>query len=198
MRAALVPESGDPIELGQDITLIGRRSDICDLILDETSISKMHCLLVKTEGLLYVRDLGSTNGTSVNGQRITRGALLPGDKISFAKKIYKVHLGPDDQSIPEFTREHAVKAHESAHGEIPPVEPARPKRKKPASSSGEAIPVVAEDLEEFEDLDPLDDELLDLDADDPEQTTSSKEGRKASGDPFLTPDEVDGSYEDLR
>ena len=52
-------------------------------------------MLVKTDGLLYLRDLGSTNGTRVNGQRVIRGALLPGDKLSFSGVTYRVHLGPD-------------------------------------------------------------------------------------------------------
>jgi pSer/pThr/pTyr-binding forkhead associated (FHA) protein len=57
----------------------------------------MHCILVKTDGLIYMRDLGSTNGTRVNGQRVLRGALLPGDHISFSGAAFKVHLGPDPQ-----------------------------------------------------------------------------------------------------
>ncbi len=52
-------------------------------------------MLVKTDGLLYLRDLGSTNGTRVNGQRVVRGALLPGDQLSFSGISYQVYLGPD-------------------------------------------------------------------------------------------------------
>jgi pSer/pThr/pTyr-binding forkhead associated (FHA) protein len=44
--------------------------------------------------LLFVRDLASTNGTRVNGQRVTRGALLPGDELSFASVKFRVDLGP--------------------------------------------------------------------------------------------------------
>ena len=63
------------------------------------ALLKLHCLLVKTDGLLFVRDLGSTNGTKVNGQRVTRGALLPGDELAFASVKYTVHLGPDQDQI---------------------------------------------------------------------------------------------------
>ena len=83
MHAELVPiDGGKPVVLGQDITVVGRKAGVCDLILDRDSISKLHCLVVKTDGLLFVRDLGSTNGTKVNGQRVVRGALLPGDSFS--------------------------------------------------------------------------------------------------------------------
>jgi pSer/pThr/pTyr-binding forkhead associated (FHA) protein len=66
------------------------------LVIDHTNVSKQHCILVKTDGLLYLRDLGSTNGTRVNGQRVVRGALLPGDQISLSGISYRVHLGPDN------------------------------------------------------------------------------------------------------
>jgi pSer/pThr/pTyr-binding forkhead associated (FHA) protein len=97
MQALLIPIDGsDPIRLTDDITVVGRKRGTVDLFLDHSNISKMHCLIVKTDGLLFVRDLGSTNGTKVNGQRITRGALLPGDELSFAGTSFRVHLSPDE------------------------------------------------------------------------------------------------------
>ncbi len=98
MLAQLIPvNGGPPITLTKPITVIGRSSRLCDLAVDHGSVSKLHCILVKTDGLIYMRDLGSTNGTRVNGQRVLRGALLPGDQISFSGAVYKVHLGPDPQ-----------------------------------------------------------------------------------------------------
>src|SRR5438128_8589769 len=95
MRAQLVPlDGGPPIEIVKDLILIGR-NDACDLRLDHKSVSKMHCVLVKTDGLLLLRDLGSTNGTRVNGQRVRRAALLPNDQLSIAGYKFTVYLGPD-------------------------------------------------------------------------------------------------------
>ena len=95
MHAQLMPlEGGSPITLQNDVTLVGRKKGLCDLVVDRHSVSKLHCLIVKTDGLLFIRDLGSTNGTKVNGQRVTRGALLPGDELAFASVKYRVHLGP--------------------------------------------------------------------------------------------------------
>ena len=98
MRAHLIPLKADgrPIQITRDVTLIGRQDDLCDVCLDQTSISKMHCLIVRTDGLLFIRDLGSTNGTKVNGQRVVRGALLPGDELSFAGEKYRVEMGPGE------------------------------------------------------------------------------------------------------
>lgn len=93
MRAQLVPlDGGPPVEVAKELMLIGRTDD-CDLRLDHKSVSKMHCIVVKTDGLLLLRDLGSTNGTRVNGTRIRRAALLPNDKLSVANFHFKVLFG---------------------------------------------------------------------------------------------------------
>ena len=95
MRAQLIPLDGTPVfDVGKDLTLVGRKEE-CDLRLDHKSVSKMHCVIVKTDGLLLLRDLGSTNGTRVNGQRVRRAALLPNDQLNIANYKFRVHLGPD-------------------------------------------------------------------------------------------------------
>ena len=96
MLAQLIPqEGGQAITIDRDLTLVGRNRHVCDLHLNHSSISKIHCLIVKTDGLLFIRDLGSSNGTRVNGQRVSRGALLPGDQLAFANLKFKIYLGPD-------------------------------------------------------------------------------------------------------
>lgn len=93
MRARLIPVDGGPaLDLVKDLTLVGRNED-CDLFIDHKSVSKQHCVLVKTEGLVLVRDLGSTNGTRVNGQRVRRAALLPNDNLAIANFKYQVKFG---------------------------------------------------------------------------------------------------------
>jgi pSer/pThr/pTyr-binding forkhead associated (FHA) protein len=93
MRARLVSAEGGPsIELTKDMTLFGRDED-CDVRLDHKSVSKLHCVIVKTDGVLLLRDLGSTNGTRVNGQRVRRAALLPNDTLSVANVKYIVKFG---------------------------------------------------------------------------------------------------------
>jgi hypothetical protein len=79
MRAQLVPaDGGAPIEIVKDLIVVGRKDD-CDLRLEHKSVSKIHCVLVKTDGLLRVR----------------RAALLPNDQLSIAHFKFRVYLGPD-------------------------------------------------------------------------------------------------------
>lgn len=100
MIAKLIPLDGSPpISITQDVSIVGRKRGICDIYVDHSSVSKIHCIIAKTDGLLFFRDLGSTNGTRVNGQRVSRGALLPGDELYFASVKYRVHLGPGEPEI---------------------------------------------------------------------------------------------------
>lgn len=104
MIAKLIPNDGtEAILINRNLTIVGRKKGLCDLVLNSSSISKVHCAVAKTDGLLFIRDLGSTNGTKVNGQRVSRGALLPGDEIAFANVKFRVHLGPGDAADPERT-----------------------------------------------------------------------------------------------
>src|SRR3954451_19909080 len=100
MKAELVPENGDPpIPITRDVTVVGRR-EYCDVAIDDPSLSKRHCVLVKTDGLLVVRDLATTNGTKVKGQRIRWAALLPEDRLAFGEYKGALYLGPDAVPAP--------------------------------------------------------------------------------------------------
>ncbi|WP_165064061.1 FHA domain-containing protein [Paludisphaera rhizosphaerae] len=100
MKAELIPDNGDPpIPISRDVTIVGRR-DVADVVIDHPSLSKRHCVLVKTDGLLVIRDLLTTNGTKVKGQRIRWAALLPGDKIALGAYKMRVYLGPDEAMAP--------------------------------------------------------------------------------------------------
>jgi pSer/pThr/pTyr-binding forkhead associated (FHA) protein len=59
---------------------LGRALD-ADVRIDDRWLSRRHCRLEIVEGVLVVRDLGSTHGTFVNGSRITECKLLPGDEL---------------------------------------------------------------------------------------------------------------------
>lgn len=86
----LVPTGGgDPIPLLRKRLVIGRREE-CDICLQFPNISGEHCELTFANGYWTVRDLGSTNGTKVNGERVQSRPLRPGDEISLAKRRYLI------------------------------------------------------------------------------------------------------------
>lgn len=100
MKAELVPLNGDPpIPITRDVTVVGRR-EYCDVCIDHSSLSKRHCVLVRTDGLLMMRDLATTNGSKVNGQRVLWAALLPNDRLTLGGYKVRVYLGSDDAPSP--------------------------------------------------------------------------------------------------
>jgi adenylate cyclase len=90
LRGELVPiGGGDAIPLAQDVMTIGRRQT-CDIRLDFPNVSGTHAELAYKGGVWYVRDMGSTNGVKVNGERTLRRPLRPGDEVSVANHRYTI------------------------------------------------------------------------------------------------------------
>lgn len=88
---------------------IGRRLGL-DLILPSASVSKEHAEIYEDSDALYLRDLGSTNGTFVNHKRIQGAPLQEGDIIHFAKFEFRLgrQLWTDDLERPINENEHTV------------------------------------------------------------------------------------------
>lgn len=65
----------------QDELLVGRH-DVCDVMVGHPTVSRRHARLIFRDGCWVLRDLHSTNGTRVNGTRVVRCRLEPGDRLS--------------------------------------------------------------------------------------------------------------------
>jgi predicted component of type VI protein secretion system len=83
---------GQAVVLDRPVTLVGRKEG-CDLRLNHKSVSKQHCVLVRTDGVVVLRDLGSTNGTRVNGKRVRRAVLKDNDQLSIAAISFRIVYG---------------------------------------------------------------------------------------------------------
>lgn len=101
--------------LPSTVTVIGRRQD-CDLCIPLMVISRRHCEINQDQSLLKIRDLGSRNGTFVNGRRIDEADVHPGDRIHIGPLTFGVQVDgeptefePVDAATPS-PPEHVVKA----------------------------------------------------------------------------------------
>lgn len=79
---------------GQVLT-VGRREDN-DIVIDDPSVSACHARFCMEEGGLFVLDLGSSNGTWLNGRQIGRERLAPGDVLSIARRVEVLVLEDDE------------------------------------------------------------------------------------------------------
>jgi adenylate cyclase len=87
----LVAKSGSQsVEIAAGRTLIVGRTDDCDLPIADPTVSRRHAELDLTEGGLRLRDLGSTNGTFVDGRRVSDAVALPGAEIAFGKVRFEL------------------------------------------------------------------------------------------------------------
>jgi pSer/pThr/pTyr-binding forkhead associated (FHA) protein len=77
-----------PLEDGKEI-IVGRSSDL-DMVLVEEMVSRRHARIVMKGGLISIQDLGSTNGTFVNGEKIRHAKLREGDRVLIGTSILKV------------------------------------------------------------------------------------------------------------
>jgi pSer/pThr/pTyr-binding forkhead associated (FHA) protein len=85
---------GDPIPLIKAEMLVGRRAG-CDIRLDFENVSGKHCVLRLINGVWMVRDLGSTNGTTVNGSPIaSEQSVMPDEEIGIAGHLYTLDYVP--------------------------------------------------------------------------------------------------------
>src|SRR5580704_10430239 len=94
-------DEGPDITLDRTIVVVGRHP-ACETRLDSLRVSRHHCCMTQENGEVVVRDLGSTNGIRINGQRVEMGRLRPGDELSIAHIRYRLENGQaHDQTIAE-------------------------------------------------------------------------------------------------
>jgi predicted component of type VI protein secretion system len=92
--------ASNTIKLADGVTTVGRQ-DECQLRIKSSQVSRKHCELFEKKGLLLVKDLGSSNGTYVNGKRIEGQRVLePGDELTIGQVTLKVTKAGAQASAP--------------------------------------------------------------------------------------------------
>lgn len=80
---------GERHAIGDEVT-VGRAAT-CAITIDDTYASQLHARLFQRDGALHVEDLGSTNGTYVNGRKVdTEVPVKPGDKVKVGATVFEV------------------------------------------------------------------------------------------------------------
>ena len=140
MQAVLVMFRSDgerrSFSVARDITVIGRRED-CDLRIPLGDISRKHCRLIRDGETMRLEDLGSSNGTFHNGQRVQEATLSAGDSVQVGPVVFVLQVDGvpgDDELAPVI----AVPATEDGElAEVPDVQ-------EGAVAEGEATEAEAE------------------------------------------------------
>ena len=122
---------GPSILIDKPILLFGRHEE-CDVQLNSKKVSRRHCVMAQIgSDYLVIRDLGSTNGVRINGQRVAEGKLRPGDEVQIGNFKYQVcgdmlgrskeHASADEyKSVPPTVKEDVAlpDAKDDAKGDV--------------------------------------------------------------------------------
>jgi pSer/pThr/pTyr-binding forkhead associated (FHA) protein len=149
------------IPLPSNVTIIGRRQD-CDLRIPLMPVSRRHCQLILNNETLKIRDLGSRNGTFLNGKRITDEITAQaGDNITIGPLTFGIQINGQPK---EFVSHPSAMPGTGAQPTKKPAPPEKPKT-KPAEKepSGSSAVELTDDLpDELPEIDEDDDFLAEL------------------------------------
>jgi pSer/pThr/pTyr-binding forkhead associated (FHA) protein len=140
--------------LEHDVATVGR-GEGCDLRIPLGDVSRKHCSLIKSDDGLVIQDIGSSNGTFVNGKRVQEASLRAGDQIRIGSLRFIVQIdgspSEDDahafttaaeQTAPETPADRAAEPSGSAAG---PSGSRAPVPKAPVHSDADFIDMLDDD-----------------------------------------------------
>jgi pSer/pThr/pTyr-binding forkhead associated (FHA) protein len=112
------------VELVEGVNRVGRDPAQNDHVIASSHISRTHCEILVSNGTIWVKDLKSHNGTFVNGERVERSEIKPGDKLGLSRRVTFV-LAMDE------TMENPIDVEVEMEGEQTQVTPPPPAAKPP-------------------------------------------------------------------
>jgi pSer/pThr/pTyr-binding forkhead associated (FHA) protein len=78
------PNAGSTFLMDADTTSIGRDPGSA-IFLDDITVSRKHAVFERRDGAWFIRDIGSLNGTYVNGEQVEQTKLATGDEVQIGK-----------------------------------------------------------------------------------------------------------------
>ncbi len=156
--------SQNEVSISREVSLIGRQTD-CQIRIPTSDVSRHHAELKVGEGRPVVRDLGSSNGTYVNGKRIEQAELGAGDVITFGSTIFVICIDgiPDEVDSEEALEDGTILPTGTAAAPATPAKPASKPDSKPAAkhASGPAAKPAAKPAPANDDSSVVDFDFLD-------------------------------------
>ncbi|MEL6497667.1 MAG: FHA domain-containing protein [Planctomycetota bacterium] len=152
------------ITIRQDRVIVGRDRS-AHLRVPSRSVSRQHCEFVVEDGAVVLRDLGSSNGTFVNRERVQESELNPGDLVSVGPAVFALRVDGEPADLDP------ADAH--ARGSVELADDAEPKKTYPGGAAAAAAALAggggsADDSDLAMDAlagDPDDSSVLDFDFD---------------------------------
>jgi pSer/pThr/pTyr-binding forkhead associated (FHA) protein len=98
MALRLVSCAGRADILVGGVSVVVGRHPRSDSRVHSPRVSRWHCSLTEVEGGLWVHDLGSSNGTWINGRRVVSALVRPGDVIAIADVCFRLEKAEPDRA----------------------------------------------------------------------------------------------------
>jgi len=170
-------------------TVLGRGAE-CSMRIPVSQVSRQHCELSQNNGSIKLKDLGSSNGTYVNGKRVLESKIKAGDRVQIGPVMFTVQIDGKPSSIePALSSpSEASSAHDTTRTISPDEITPAPKPVK-ADADTPPQPLVLEEspLEEISDGD-----MFAADAGTSADAAGSDDSFAALLQEFSSPDDLDG------
>ena len=114
-KLVMFRSNGEPRDfpLNPETTCVGRKND-CDIRIPVTEVSRRHAEFKIKDEEVFVKDLGSSNGTYVNNKRVKQSSLSAGDHVVIGPVVFTLQIdGEPTELRPVKTK---LKRHDSAGG----------------------------------------------------------------------------------
>ena len=99
LRIESGPSAGEVVEVSRPTPLIAGRAPECDLSIPDDGLSRRHLEIAWDGSVCRVTDLGSTNGTFMNGRAITEATLRDGDCVEAGATVWRIEISEAKESL---------------------------------------------------------------------------------------------------
>ena len=134
------PRPGQVFAIDRDVLTLGREPTN-PIVVNDPQVSRQHARIARQGGAIVIEDLGSTNGTFINGMRLTGPrALTPGDVIGLGEAVTLTFYGTGAASTEDMAAVPSVPP-AAAYGPPPPEpQPYAPAAYAPGAPAAPAVP----------------------------------------------------------